>query len=450
MVTLAALGALSLALTTPVAAVPPENGHSAVRFGPALERAVPPASPEAAVPPDPSAPATPEPPGSSETAEAPDNALDWTGWSRMTGDWGTARKTFEESGLTFTARQVVDVSRIGRAAPRAAGVGRGLIDFNVTLDLGPLARIEGGTFFAQDHAIVGTNGGPFARAFQGVSNIDADPFHHLGEVWDEQQFAGSRIRIKAGRVDANTEFAVVESAAEFINPSYGYSPTIFTLPTYPEPALSLNVFATPRKGVHLGAGVYRLPGPDGDADQDDAASMRRLFAIGEVGVSWRFGGNALGGRATAGLWHQEQGMARFDGGYRNAITSPYFVVEQSVWRRGAPDAEETPSVTVFGQYGYADEHVSAVQHHGSVGMFWAQPFASRPHDVLGLGATIVHFTRFADADNHGSEIDVGPFYKFQVTPWLSVKPDLQVIRNPGGLRRSRAVLAGTLRMEVEF
>ena len=40
---------------------------------------------------------------------------------------------------------------------------------------------------------------------------------------------------KAGRIDANTEFAALHASEEFLNSSMGYSPTIWGMPTYPLP-----------------------------------------------------------------------------------------------------------------------------------------------------------------------------------------------------------------------
>jgi carbohydrate-selective porin OprB len=41
------------------------------------------------------------------------------------------------------------------------------------------------------------------------------------------------------------------------------------------------------------------------------------------------------------------------------------------------------------------------------------------------------------------------FYKAQILPWVSVKPDLQYITNPGGTGLDDA-LVGTVRAEIDF
>jgi carbohydrate-selective porin OprB len=45
---------------------------------------------------------------------------------------------------------------------------------------------------------------------------------------------------------------------------------------------------------------------------------------------------------------------------------------------------------------------------------------------------------------------IGPLYRFQATPWLSVKPDLQVVRNAGGRAPGRQSLVATLRFRLDM
>jgi hypothetical protein len=110
----------------------------------------------------------------------------------------------------------------------------------------------------------GHEGAPFPSA-QGLSSLDAEDFGGPGEAWLEWSHGGGVersgrwiARLKAGRVDANAEFANSEAAAPFGNPSFGLSPVLAVLPSYPAPAPSLNAFvrAWP-SGPELGAGVYR-------------------------------------------------------------------------------------------------------------------------------------------------------------------------------------------------
>jgi len=130
---------------------------------------------------------------------------------------------------------------------------RHLLKFSLTLQSKQLGW-QDGRFFAVAHSHGGRDGAIYADTFQGISNIDSSNRTHLYEMWFEQNLFGKKMRIKAGKVDANTEFAFVENALDFINPSMGFSPTIVGFPTFPDGHPSLNVFAYPGHGTYAGLG----------------------------------------------------------------------------------------------------------------------------------------------------------------------------------------------------
>lgn len=66
-----------------------------------------------------------------------------------------------------------------------------------------------------------------------------------------------------------------------------------------------------------------------------------------------------------------------------------------------------------------------------------------------MGITAIDFSPKC-AERAGREIAFGPFYKWQATAWLAVKPDLQWIRNAGGTRPGSYSVAATLRFRIEM
>ena len=69
-------------------------------------------------------------------------------------------------------------------------------------------------------------------------------------------------------------------------------------------------------------------------------------------------------------------------------------------------------------------------------------------DVVGLGATYVHFSPRGPFTEE-FELAIEGFYKWQITPWFNLQPDLQYIINPGGRGLANACVA-TLRVELDF
>jgi carbohydrate-selective porin OprB len=71
-------------------------------------------------------------------------------------------------------------------------------------------------------------------------------------------------------------------------------------------------------------------------------------------------------------------------------------------------------------------------------------------DIAGLMVSAAFLT---DAPGAGftrdAETAIEVFYRYQATPWFSIKPDLQYIDNPGGAGLDDAWV-GTLRFEILF
>jgi porin len=396
--------------------------------------------------------AAPSAPGNDEAAASPSEwfggSRHWSEWTRATGDWARARSALERAGVTIALGMTSDWSDVRSTAGQRATLGRGLFDLNASVDLEKLAGVKGGTFYAQYFGNMGADGLATSGAWQALSNIDAARFREFGEVWYQQVF-GSSLRIKAGMVDANTEFDHVESAVDFINASMGYSPTIFLLPTYPNPVPSANVFFTPTSHVSFGVGVYRAT-PDARLSLADGTPASRPFGIAELGVRWRTGGRGLRGRVAGGAWGLSGGISRLDGGRAESTVSPYLLVEHDLWRRDPGPDEDPRSLSVFLQLGSADPSLSEAVGHVGVGLRWGGPFRGRPDDILGIGASLVDFSHAEGASRVGREVSVGPFYLVQLTPWLGVKPDFQVAFHSGGPEARRPAVVGTLRFRMAF
>jgi len=385
-----------------------------------------------------------EPPAEVEQREWAGYGLKWSEWSRMTGDWDRLRTDLDAIGLSFEVATIADVSGMGTGSSGVQGLGRQLTNIGLAFDLEKIAGLRGGRVLVQHQIMGGANGASLAAASQGFSNIDADAFRRFGEVWYEQQ-VGARVRIKTGLVDANKEFAFVDNGADFLNPSMGFSPTIFPLPTYPDPHVGLVVHVAPTERTYAAAGLFNAGPTMGVAD------FRALFAMGELGLSWDKRG---GGRVGIGYWRVggRRGDGDADG---DDVTLPvrtageYLVLDQTLW---ADDEHGTArSIGAFLQAGVADPSLSATSSHIGGGVVARGLVARRPNDAFGAGVTAVRVASPTSDDAvGGSEVAFDAFYRFALTKWVALKPDLQVIRYPGGDAARPALVAQTIRIEIGF
>lgn len=376
----------------------------------------------------------------------------WWRWPRITGDWGGIRSRLEEQGFTLNGGFILDDSHGGFGGIRRRWAARGLLNLELTVDLEKLVGLEGGTFYADYQEFIGYNVSRDVGDIQLFGNIDSNRRSQLAELWYEQWLWKKAFRFKIGRVDANSEFSFVDNGADFINTSFGVTPTAFLLPTYPDPASGVNFFLYPTEHLSFGFGVY-----DGAASRNVHTGVHGphtldggdLFFIGELDVKWAAGPAALPGRVGLGGWGHTGALSTFSGKSQQGTDGAYLTVDQILWREHADSRDDAQGIGAFFQYGYADEDVSEVTQHLGAGFNWTGAIPERDEDIFGLGATWARLSDQAGfSENHETVVEM--FYKIHLTPWLSLKPDLQYIINPSGSSEVSDVLVGMVRVDLIF
>lgn len=389
------------------------------------------------------------------TQPADDASVPLWEWSALTGDWLGLRPAMARKGITIEPWWILDTSQNWHGGRNTeGGAFRHLFGLDMTFETEPLLDIPGGTFFVQYYL----HDGPDASVddtgdFQVFNNIDADGRSQVAELWYEQRLLDDRLRFVIGKIDANCEFAYLDHGVEFMHSSPGFTPSIFVFPSYPDPALSANVFIYPFEWMYLGFGVYDGAlangirtgsyGPSNFSHED-------LFYIAEGGVTWSAGADRLDGRFGVGGWYHNGTFERFDGGQQNGVGGFYLLLDQLVYREKPDQPDNGEGIGLFACYGHTNREVSEIDHHLSGGLAWTGGLPGRDDDVLGVGANYVHFSQVGGSefsDHH--ELAYELFYKFQLTPALAIKPDLQYITNPGGTGLPDAFVA-TLRIEMAF
>ncbi|OAI92357.1 carbohydrate porin [Pseudomonas putida] len=120
----------------------------------------------------------------------------------------------------------------------------------------------------------------------------------------------------------------------------------------------------------------------------------------------------------------------------------YVLLDQAVWQ--APDLKGQ-TLHVFGQAAAASSAASPFSKWYSTGVVLKQPFASRPNDTLALGFgravpnprsrevqeqnALANGEDFPNLGNAERLIELS--YGYQATPWLTLRPDVQYIMEPG-------------------
>ena len=374
-------------------------------------------------------------------------------WDHATDDPFQLRSGLEAKGVRPEASLTADYSKNLRGGLNTEGDAlRHLFNFNLAVETEPMLKWKGGTFFLNFQNQNGDRAAHDVGSVQGVSNIEADGRTQVSEVWFEQEFLhgdprSNSLRLKVGKIDANTEFALPRYGVHFLNSSFEYSPTIVAMPTYPDPAFGLiaglmqDPFFDVQAGIFDGSVVEGVP-TGSRGPKTLFGSPSDLFLIAEVGLR-----SNIPTRWAAGVWHHTGTFDRFDGARESGVTGFYVVGDYRVWQENEAKKDEQ-GVALFYQYGYVDGDVSAIEQHVGGGITWTGAIRRRDEDVIGLGATYVEFSEESGLDEDG-ELAVELLYKLQVTRFFAVTGDLQYIVNPGGEGADDA-LVGTVRVHIDF
>ena len=228
-------------------------------------------------------------------------------WQHATGDWGGARLWIDKRGIT---PEVIYTGEVfsnwhGGLNTRDATEYLSNLDMTLTFDTEKLGLWPGGRFFVYGEQLTGRSiTERHVGDLQTLSELDSDPFTQVSEYWYEQGLFDNKLRVRVGKQDGNTNFAVVDYGLDFINSSFGLPPTV-PIPTFPDPGLGIALFLEPVDWLWIGGGVY-----DGDADGGQWGfgtafdGKGGTFSVVEAALKPSFGRDGrLPGKYAFGFWH---------------------------------------------------------------------------------------------------------------------------------------------------
>lgn len=332
-----------------------------------------------------------------------------------------------QPGIELDVSIVFDYSNITNGGIKETSSTRSLIDAGLSFDMAELFGLHGASILISGEALRGDDAGVDAGVIQAFSNIDEAPFSRFFEVWYQQQ-VGDKVILKLGQQDANSDFATSEHADAFMHSSMGFSPTILSMPTYPEPVLAGSVMIRINDQWAVQTGAFDASGED-DFDE--------IIVLGEVNWSYR-----EQGRLKLGYWQDSTQVDDFNGNRRSSTGSWYLVLDETLWR------DRNSSLGFFTQVGSADDDWGELTRHLGAGLTYYSPM-DRPDDSTGIGFSSVDLNKNVTAsgkDERETAIEI--FYQRQINENLSVRPDIQYIKEPGGDSTIDDVLVLSVRIEL--
>ena len=384
-------------------------------------------------------------------------ALDATSWwegEHLTSDWGGVRSLLAQHGFTVDLAYALEVfTNAASMGPGAATSLAGHVDLSLTLDVEKLGLWKGGRFYVLGQNGHGTGINTFVGSTTAISNIEASPYIQLAEFFFEQSFFEDKIRLRLGKQDANREFGTPRFGGNFINNNFGMFPSA-PLPSYPTTGLGAALITQPLPWLTLKAIFFEGSPRVGSLGFDSAlAPNAGWLAVGGAAVTHRYGeGGRNGGTTSAGVFGQSGTFTEVDSALPSlrdfsSNVGAFFQNDERIYAH--PEDPNDPSgLTFIARVGWSQPDRNKIPLYLGASAAW-HGLGPRADDTVGLGFGWFSVAeRASGAPGRGSELFVELFYKFRLSHFLSLQPDLQYYQHPGGDQRD-AVLAG-LRLKVKL
>lgn len=351
----------------------------------------------------------------------------------------------------------IDFAYKGDVVGVAAGGTRGVryldnIDLLAALDLDRAVGWQGGSAFASLLNNLGGRPNDLAATLQGVNNIEVGaPDLLLYQAWFQQNFAGDRLSVLVGKYDLNSEFYSGDAAAHLIAPAFGIgSELAATGPNgpsiFPRTDLAIRLRAADDRH-YVQAVAIRAPRGTADTGRD-----RSTLFVAEGGLQGR---TAIGIGGWAYSRRQPHivppGVTLAEG--KAASHGVYLLVEQDL----AGQADQPGHWRAFARAGLSDGRTTPFAGGFQFGLTGRGIVPARPDSQLSIGVASADLStpyRRANPAGQpgltGSEGMVELTYSDRIAPFLTLQPDVQYVRRPGGLRDVDDALVLGLRAIVEW
>lgn len=442
---------------------------------------VPPAS--ALVPPQVVEPAVSGPAGCATCAASGDDF-----WTRpnLTGDWGGLRTRLKENGIHLNGNLTQfgfglsgGLQRRRLALPAlelgdtAAYTGRG--EYEMKLELEKFGGMPKGTLTARvqhwfgNYGNVSLNSGAFsppifAAAIPPMPNDPGTLFltdffvtQPLSKEWIV--FAGKKNVLGAADQD---KFAGGNGTMQFSNQALVANPAF--LLGLPYTSFTAG-FVSPREWGAFSAFVYDPEDRTNVGFRPTDLFSEGVIVGGEVRVKTNLF-NMPGDAHVGGMWkHVELTNLRFaeppPGVYPEPTVPGFPTLRESYTIYSGFDqylqvysCESNRGWGLFGRASISDGNPTPIQYFLSLGVGGYSPFAYHRGDTFGIGWYYVGASpdfgplpRNLVGPRDGTGVEV--WYNFQVTPWMNLTPDFQVIKPEAGAIAKTSYIGG-LRLNLKF
>jgi porin len=390
----------------------------------------------------------------------------------LIGDWQAIRTRLGQRGIGVTARYASESGYNFAGGDRKLFRETGQFDAGVLLDLDKLVGLTGGAF----QATVTWRRGRNLTADAGIDSLQqVQEVYGRGQtvrvtqLWYEQRI-GPSVEIKLGRTNPGEDFAVF--SCHFMNLSFcGAQPGNLVgdyWQNWPVGQWGARVRVSLPQDMYVQGGVYEINPRNLDNSFFIARFRGATGALIPVELGWTRGGDDghVGSYKVGGWLGTADGDDVLFDRNRNASivtgldplehTSRYgvYAMMQQQLTGTSKDGKSLTGLSMFANVTQADRATSVTDNQIALGLFYKGLVPAVPGDVLGFGVARTNVNgRAAMADRlvpgtavRHAEYAAEVYYSIHPADWLELRPNLQYIRHPGGIRQADDV--GVLGMKA--
>lgn len=379
--------------------------------------------------------------------------------------WPVGRRWLRARGVDLALAYVSEAAANVAGGARRRARETGQVTGGATLDLQRLVGLPGGKVQMTATYRRGEDLGAAADlgVLQQVQEVwGRGQTLRLTQLWYQQSLDGEHVDVKLGRLTMGEDVAAF--SCQFMNLSFCGSPPGNLVGSYwynwPVSQWAARIRVKDAR-FYANTGAFEM----------NPRNLDDVFALGyfhgatgvlvplELGFTPRLGARRLPGSYKAGAWYDTSNAADVARPERTrAGRYGYFFQLQQQLTGVAEDGPLGPrtrrGLVGFANFTRTDRWTSRVDSQLAVGAFYTGLGAARPSDDVGFGFARTHVNersllptaRARPGSEHAFEV----FYSLHAFPWLILRPNVQLVLDPGGVARSADVVVLGMKSAVTF
>ncbi|MHC4674205.1 MAG: carbohydrate porin [Planctomycetota bacterium] len=408
--------------------------------------------------------------GFAEEAKPADESDSYNPWTakRLTGDWGGSRKDLEDIGfkLDLSYQQQYQQNFLGGLDTHNGQRLSGSYEVVIKLDFGKMDLIPNAGFYFKTKGTWGDgiNSNKVGASGAARVNSDAEGDHpvFVKKWWYWHKFLDDKVELRLGVLETKKDLFDISLYANHEDKDF-LNRLSFQNATIPHrTGMGAYIKIQPTDWFYFLAAGLDAQSRARRTGFDTAFHNEALFVgMWELGFTptWESSKGPMPGRYRVGFWYDSRVSTVYERRVEGHTPSRrgddvgfYLGIDQMIWKEN-DDAKDYQGLGLFARYGHAHGDINRISDYWSSGVSYKGLIPTRDRDVMAFGVSQALYStmyRHNIRPLADRETVYEWYYKFYLTPWCDISPDLQIVTNPGGDKDDRDAIVGGVRLRIIF